>query len=196
MAEPTSDALLIVDVQCDFCAGGALPVPGGDRVVPVLRLLAARFAERGATVYTLRDWHPPSSRHFQRHGGVWPVHCVAGTPGAAFHPDLHLPDSAIVVSAGVGVDDDGYSGFDGRTSAGDDLETDLRRRGIHQLYVGGLATDYCVRHTVMDGVRRGFEMHVIFEAVLGVEVTVGDSAKAILEMKRAGAQFVSVEALQ
>jgi nicotinamidase/pyrazinamidase len=188
----TADAaLLVVDVQNDFCAGGALAVPEGDRVVPVLNAWLDRWARQGAPVYASRDWHPAATTHFQPYGGPWPVHCVAHTPGAAFHPALQLPAHAIVISKGSESGADGYSAFDGHTAAGTTMLEDLRTRGIRRLVVGGLATDYCVRASVLDALRHGFEVSVIEDAVRGVDQRAGDSARAVDEMKAAGAVFVT-----
>lgn len=190
MVTTTDAALLVVDVQNDFCPGGALAVPEGDRVVPVLNDWLDRWARAGAPVYASRDWHPIATTHFATFGGRWPPHCVAGSPGAAFHPALRLPPHAIIVTKGNESGADGYSAFEGRTSAGTSLADDLRARHVTHLVVGGLATDYCVRASVLDALRHGFEVSVIEEAIRGVEVTPGDAERAIDEMKAAGAAFV------
>src|SRR5262245_23767149 len=131
----TRSALLVVDVQKDFCANGALAVPGGDLVVPALNAHIADAVANGWPVYASRDWHPAVSRHFQAYGGQWPVHCVENTAGAAFHDDLHLPASAIVISKGQAPDAHGYSAFEGRTAGGTTLADDLHARHIQHLYV-------------------------------------------------------------
>jgi len=184
----SSPALLVVDVQKDFCPGGALEVPDGDRVVPVLNRHAATAAAHGWPVYASRDWHPPVSSHFREYGGEWPPHCVQHTAGAAFHDDLRLPASAIVVTKGhESADDSGYSALKGRTPDGRTLLDDLRARGVGHLYVGGLATDYCVRQAVLDARNAGFEVTVLEDSIAGVDVRPGDSARAIDEMRSAGA---------
>ena len=183
----TRSALLIVDVQKDFCPGGALAAPGGDRVVGPLNRCIEDAVARGWPVYASRDWHPPTTRHFRPYGGEWPVHCVERTDGAAFHPDLTLPASAIVVSKGQDPDAPGYSAFDGATPDGRRLLDDLRERRIDHLYGGGIATDYCVKHSVLDARRAGIEVTVLADAIAGVEVTPGDAARAIEEMRAAGA---------
>ncbi len=186
-------ALLIVDVQNDFCPGGALPVPEGDRVVPVLNRAIERFRQSGAPIIASRDWHPEKSTHFAAYGGQWPVHCVQNTSGAQFHPDLRLPEEAVVVSKGMGENEDAYSAFDARTDDGKPLEDLLRERGIRRLVVGGLATDYCVRASVLGALERGFEVLVLKDAVRGVDVQLGDSQKALEEMQSKGARLVSLE---
>jgi nicotinamidase/pyrazinamidase len=188
---PTGSALLIIDVQNDFCAGGALEVRGGDRVVAPINRMIDRAVAHGEPVYATRDWHPPNTRHFKQFGGAWPVHCVARTPGADFHPNLRLPVSALIVATGDTVDKEGYSAFEGHVPGGRGLLDDLRARGIRRLYVGGLATDYCVRHTVLDARKAGFEVDLLTDAIAGVDVEPGDSARALDEMREAGARLTT-----
>lgn len=190
MAEKRS-ALLIVDVQKDFCPGGALAAPEGDRVVPPLNRYIDEAAAHGWPVYASRDWHPAVTRHFRQYGGEWPVHCVEETEGAAFHPDLRLPASAIVVSKGQSPEKPGYSAFEGHTPGGTTLLDDLRERRIDHLYVGGIATDYCVKHSVLDARHAGFDVTVLTDAIAGVDVTPGDSVRALEEMRAAGAQVTA-----
>lgn len=186
-------ALLVVDVQRDFCHGGALAVPDGDVVVPFLNRCIESFAGHGAPVYASRDWHPSVTNHFKLHGGLWPVHCVAGTAGAGFHEALRLPPDAVVVTKGQDPGAHGYSAFDGTTDAGVPLLDDLRHRRVHHLYVGGLATDYCVKRSVLDALKLGFEVTVLADAVRGVDVQPGDSARAMAEMTAAGAVVDTTE---
>ena len=185
-AEPAT-AVLVIDVQRDFCSGGALAVPGGDTVVPVLNEVLRAAADRRMPVYASRDWHPASTRHFVTGGGVWPVHCVAGSDGARFHPDLRLPASAAVVSKGVGADEDGFSAFDGRLEDGRTLDESLRASGVTHLLAGGLATDYCVRHTVLDALRRGWSVTLLTDAISAVDLEPDDGTRALDEMRIAGA---------
>ncbi|MBI2081762.1 MAG: nicotinamidase [candidate division NC10 bacterium] len=184
---PERDAVILVDVQNDFCPGGALPVPEGDRVVPALNALLERV--RAVAVAT-RDWHPPNHSSFKPHGGPWPVHCVAGTAGAAFHPALAVDRVAHVVSKATRPEEEAYSGFQGT-----DLAAFLRQRGIRRVFVGGLATDYCVKATALDAVKHGFEATVLEDAIRGVEVQEGDCARAREEMKRAGVRLMRTEDL-
>lgn len=193
MAE--TDALLIVDVQRDFCPGGALAVPGGDRIVPVVNRYIERFRDRGLPIYASRDWHPAETRHFRERGGPWPPHCVAETEGAEFHPELALPESAVVVSKGTDPADDGYSAFEAETASGEALEPSLRERGVGRLFVAGLATDYCVRASVLDAAERGLRPVLLLDAIRGIDVEPGDQARALDAMLRAGAHTATLETL-
>jgi nicotinamidase/pyrazinamidase len=186
----TSDsALLVVDVQGDFCEGGALAVPDGDRVVPVLNRYLQRAAEQGWRVYASRDWHPPESHHFRDRGGQWPIHCVQDSQGARFHAELRLPASAAIVSKGQTVDDHGYSAVSGRLADGRTLLEDLRDHGVQHIFVGGLATDYCVKHSVLDALAAGFDVTLLEDAIAAVDVRPGDGARALAEMRAAGAHI-------
>jgi len=184
-------ALLIIDVQNDFCPGGALAVPDGDRVVEPLRRTAEFFASSGLPVLASRDWHPPVSRHFKEFGGIWPIHCVQYSTGAEFHSGLHLPEGTIVVSKGVDPDADAYSAFAGCDDLGASLEEILTRLHVQHLIVGGLATDYCVKYSVLDALKTGFAVTVLSDAIAGVNVSAGDSTNALQQMKHAGATFCS-----
>ncbi|HEY7715603.1 MAG TPA: nicotinamidase [Candidatus Binatia bacterium] len=186
-----SDALVIIDVQNDFCPGGALPVANGDRVVPVLNEYIKKFAQEKLAIFATRDWHPEKTSHFKAFGGLWPPHCIQGTKGAEFRPDLALPQETVVVSGGTAPDEEGYSGFDGKDQQGVGLADLLRAFGVERIFVGGLATDYCVKHTVLDGLKNGFKVVLLEDAVRGVNLKPDDSARAIEEMLRAGAQKVT-----
>jgi nicotinamidase/pyrazinamidase len=177
-------ALIVVDVQNDFCPGGALAVERGDEVVAPLNRLIAEFLERGEPVYKSRDWHPARTKHFTDYGGTWPVHCVQGTRGAEFHPELSDDPRVEVVSKGEG-DEDSYSAFDGTA-----LAEELRRRGVREVWVGGLATDYCVKNTVLDALRRGFRVRAVADAMRAVNLQPGDDLRALEEMRAAGAEIV------
>ena len=178
-------ALIVVDVQQDFCANGSLAVPDGDAVVPELVTWISHFQARGLPVVYTRDWHPRDHSSFREQGGPWPSHCVANERGAQFHPDLPVPEDAWIVSKATDVEGDAYSGFDGT-----ELEAKLRAEGVDSVYVGGLATDYCVKATVLDALRAGFEVFVILAALRAVDVQPGDGAAAIEAMRRAGARPV------
>jgi nicotinamidase/pyrazinamidase len=174
-----SRALIIVDFQNDFTPGGALAVPEGDSIAPRLNELAAS-GDYDLVVAT-RDWHPADHNSFAEQGGPWPVHCVAGTQGAELHPDLDRSRIDVIVDKGQAVDTDGYSGFEGT-----DLEQLLRERGITQVTVVGLATDYCVKNTALDALGAGFAVTVDSTAARGVEVQEGDSERALAEVRAAG----------
>jgi nicotinamidase/pyrazinamidase len=174
------DALLVVDVQRDFCPGGALAVAEGDRVIPTLNAWIEEAVHQGALVVASRDWHPPDHVSFAPRGGPWPEHCVQDTPGAELHPALALPERAVVLSKGQHPDHNSYSAFD-RTQLADLLA----RRGVRRLFVGGLAQDVCVRASVLDALRHGFETHLITEATRPVDETRG--AQALREMQESGA---------
>jgi nicotinamidase/pyrazinamidase len=182
-------ALLVVDVQNDFCAGGSLAVPGSEQVVASLNRYIDEAVRRGIPVFASRDWHPPDTSHFAQYGGTWPVHCVQDSAGARFHPDLRLPDDTIVVTKGERRDAAGYSAFEGRTADGLSLLDELQRHGATQLFVGGLATDYCVRASVLDALALGLNVTVLQDAVSGVDASPGDSARAVAEMRTSGAVF-------
>jgi nicotinamidase/pyrazinamidase len=187
------DALVIVDVQNDFCPGGALAVPDGDAVVGVLNRYAERFAAAGAPIFATRDWHPARTRHFKAWGGAWPPHCVQGTPGAEFHPRLVLPPSTEVVSKGQDPEADAYSAFQGTTADGTAFAAALRRRGVRRLFVGGLATDYCVKATALDALQQGFDVVVLEDAVRAVDVAPGDGERALAALRAAGARMGRLE---
>jgi len=188
-------ALLIVDVQNDFCPGGALSVSQGDRVVEPLNRIARRCAEAGLPVLATRDWHPRRTRHFLECGGAWPPHCLQGSPGAEFHPGLQLPEGTRVVSKGIHPEEDGYSAFEAMAEDGRRLGEILEALGVRRLLIGGLATDYCVRASTLDALRAGLEVTVLTDAVAGVDVNPGDSARAMDAMERAGARFRRVDEL-
>lgn len=180
-------ALVVVDVQNDFCPGGALAVSHGEQVVPALNRYIERFAGAGLPIFATRDWHPKVTTHFKIHGGQWPVHCVQGTLGAEFHVALKLAGGAVVVSKGMAADADSYSGFDGVDSSGVGLAELLRNFAVTRIFVGGLATDYCVKQTVLDGLKQGFAVTLLEDCVRGVDLAPGDSQRALQEMVGAGA---------
>jgi nicotinamidase/pyrazinamidase len=184
MSNEKKRALIVVDVQNDFCPGGALAVPHGDEVVAPLNRLIREFLERGDLVVKSRDWHPRRTKHFAEFGGMWPVHCVQGTHGAEFHRDLLDDPRIAVVSKGLG-DEDSYSAFDGT-----DLAEVLRKQGVEEVWIGGLATDYCVKNTVLDAAREGFHVKALEDAMRAVEVQPGDGALAVEEMREGGAEII------
>ena len=184
------DALLLVDPQNDFCPGGSLPVPNGDAVMPVLNAWAAAADAAGIPIFVSRDWHPPRTTHFKEFGGVWPPHCVQGTRGAEFHPDLRLPPSATIVSKGMGETEDAYSAFQARDDQDRPLAALLRERGVQQLYVMGLATDYCVKASTLGGLEEGLRVTVVADGMRAVDLQPTDGEQAIAAMRAAGANIV------
>lgn len=183
-------ALIVVDVQNDFAdPKGSLYVTGGEAVVPVINAEIERALAAGARIIYTRDWHPPATPHFKKDGGIWPVHCVRDSWGAAFHPALWVQGS--VVSKGD-CGEDGYSGFSARDPRSGMTQPTalgglLAAGGITRLVVGGLATDYCVRATVLDALDRGYPVRVLRDAVRAVDLQPGDGARALVEMAQAGA---------
>ncbi|MEE4134453.1 MAG: bifunctional nicotinamidase/pyrazinamidase [Desulforhopalus sp.] len=188
-------ALLLVDVQNDFCPGGTLPVPEGDRVIDPLNRAIARSLAAGWPIFASRDWHPPHTSHFVGQGGTWPAHCVQQTSGADFHPGLRLPESVVVVSKGSDPQADGYSAFEAVSEGGKTLAELLAAAGVEDLLVGGLATDYCVRATVLDALRLGFSVALLEDGVAGVEIKPGDSQRAVEEMRQGGTAVLRVDDL-
>ena len=180
------DALLIVDPQVDFCPGGTLAVPGGDAIFPALN----RAARAAPLVVASRDWHPADHVSFAARGGPWPVHCQAGTAGAEFHPALDGSRIEKVFSKGVDRDREAYSAFDGTGLAGW-----LREHKVRRLVVGGLATDYCVRASVLDARKEGFEVMVLEDGIGAVDVKPGDGERALAEMREAGSATLSSDQL-
>lgn len=179
------DALLIIDPQNDFFPKGGLPVPCGDQIIPVLNQLIALFEIAGLPVFVTRDWHPANHCSFTTQGGKWPVHCIADSFGAAFPDVLTLPASAEIINKASNPGRDAYSGFDGT-----DLDKKLQKLSIHHLYIGGLATDYCVLDTVLDARRIGYDVTVFNAAIRGVEANQGDVLKALEMMQQHGAVIV------
>ena len=175
------DALVVVDLQNDFCPGGALAVPEGDLIVPHVNTLLAH--PRLFKVAT-RDWHPFGHMSFEAQGGIWPPHCVADTAGAQFHPQMYFGRADLLISKGIREDVEAYSGFDGTP-----LASELKSKNIQRIFVCGLATDYCVRATALDGRREGLEVVVLEDAIRAVDVRPGDGDRATQEMRDAGCAF-------
>jgi len=184
------DGLLVADVQNDFLPGGALGIARGDEIVPVLNRYLAAFRARGLPIFASRDWHPPVHCSFREQGGIWPVHCVMGMQGAEFHRDFHLPPSAIVISKATDPKQEAYSVFEGTT-----LDEHLRETGVQRLFIGGLATDYCVLNTVRDAIKRGYAVYLLTDGIRAVNLQPDDGRKAEEEMIRLGAVPVRLENL-
>ncbi|HXY82678.1 MAG TPA: nicotinamidase [Candidatus Saccharimonadales bacterium] len=178
--------LIVVDVQNDFCPGGALAVPDGDKIISALNEYIKKFSDSGAPIIFTRDWHPPDHSSFKSQGGPWPSHCVQNSEGAKFHSNLMIPENAEIVSK-ADRKDEAYSFF-----RGTNLAEELHQRGIKRLLVGGLATDYCVKETVLDGLRHGFEVYHLDDASRGVNVNRDDSELALREMVSRGAKRIKL----
>lgn len=184
------DVLLVTDIQNDFLPGGSLAVAGGDEVVPLLNRYIDAFVAQGLPVYATRDWHPAGHCSFHAQGGPWPVHCVAGTQGAAFAATLTLPPDTTLISKATSPDQEAYSSFQGT-----DLDSRLRAAGIRRLFIGGLATDYCVLNTVRDARRLGYAVVLLTDAIRAVDVQPGDGKRAEAEMVGLGAQPITLNGL-
>ncbi len=181
--EPVSgDALLIVDVQNDFLPGGSLAIAEGDQIIPVLNRYIKIFQGAQLPIYATRDWHPANHCSFNDQGGIWPKHCVANTWGSAFATTLRLPDTTVIISKATTADKDAYSGFEGT-----DLVEQLRAANIKRLFVGGLATDYCVLNTVKDALKKNFQILLLQDAIRAVDINSGDGERATAEMHKLGA---------
>ncbi len=182
------NALLIIDVQNDFCPGGTLAVTEGDSVVEPLNDMIKLAREKGWLIIASRDWHPKDTAHFKEFGGIWPAHCIEGTAGAKFKHGLLLPEKTVIINKGTSKEDDGYSPFEGVDSILDlPLAQILKIKGITDIFVGGLATDYCVKAGVLDALKNGYEVFLLEDAVKAVNLKPDDGANAIAEMREAGA---------
>jgi nicotinamidase/pyrazinamidase len=180
-------ALILVDIQNDFCPGGALAVTEGDQIVSVVNRLMPRFP----LVVSTQDWHPANHVSFKERGGPWPPHCVQGTRGADLHPDLKTDAIAHYFRKASSPDKDDYSEFAGTDDRGRTLDQALRSYGVKRLFVAGLATDYCVLETVLDGLKHGYEVFVIADATRAVNVNPTDGENALQRMTESGAQLVT-----
>jgi len=182
-----SDALVIVDIQNDFLSGGSLAVAGGDQVIPVINGYIAKFQQHGLSIVATRDWHSPEHSSFIQQGGPWPEHCVAGSKGAEFSPVLLLPKTAQIFSTGFDKMSDGYSGFENT-----DLHSYLSHAGIKRLFIGGIATDYCVLHTVLDALRHRYKVFLLQDAIRAVNVNPEDGENAVQKMLANGAELLTL----
>lgn len=184
----TKEAILIVDAQYDFFPGGALGVAGGDEIIEPINSLIAR---KQVPVFISQDWHPENTVHFEKNGGTWPVHCVENTRGSEIHEDLNVEPEAGVKKGTDPEDDGGYSAFDGKDPEGQTLKELLDTRGITHLIVCGLATDYCVRHTVLDALKYGYAVELYTDGVRPVNLSPEDGIKAVADMMEAGATLLT-----
>ena len=180
-------ALILVDIQNDFCPGGALAVNEGDRIVPIVNRLISEFP----LVISTQDWHPANHISFKQQGGPWPPHCVQGTQGAQLRPDLNTDTISYYFRKASSPDKDAYSEFEGKDEQGRSLGEALKRHGVNKLYVVGLATDYCVLETVLDGIKYGYEVYPVIDAMRAVNVDPDDGEKALRKMADNGAHLVT-----
>ncbi len=171
-------------MQRDFCKGGSLEVPGADEIVPILNKYIGKFL--GKVIIATKDWHPPNHTSFEEEGGKWPRHCVQNSEGAEFHPELKLPENTIIISKGTNPKKEAYSGFEDT-----DLEKILKENGIRKVWVGGVATEYCVKATCLDALEKGFEVFLLEDACRGVNAE--DERKAIEEMVQKGVKLIRIE---
>ncbi len=184
-------ALLIVDVQNDFCPGGKLPVKKCQHVVGNFNKYIKEFKNKNLPIIATRDWHPKDSQHFEKFGGKWPPHCIQNTKGANFHPGLELPENVIIISEGIKPNEEGYSCFEGYDENQKKFNDVLKTIGIKELYIGGIATDYCVKIACLDSIKYGYKVYLLTDAIEGIEVNPGDVDKAIKEMEKAGVKKIN-----
>lgn len=182
------DALLVADVQNDFLPGGALGIPGGDKILPALHRYMDMFQAKGRLIVLTKDWHPANHCSFTAQGGIWPDHCIAGTEGAEHPPSFHPPQSAVTVHKATEPDKEAYSAFQGTA-----LDARLKKAGIRRLFVGGLATDYCVLNTVRDALGHGYQVCLLLDGVCAVNLRPEDGPRAVEEMVQKGARPVTLE---
>ena len=189
-------ALLIIDLQNDFCPGGSLGVPQAEKIIPAVNKYLKLFKKNKLPIFATRDWHPPKTRHFKDFGGAWPAHCIQNTRGAAFHPRLKLPKEAVLLYKGMDPQKDSYSAFQAEDTSGMDFLSLLKRLKISELYVGGLATDYCVRSSVIDALKQKFKVRLLMDAVRGVDFKKGDSEKVVKKMITLGAKAITLNKIK
>ena len=181
-------ALLVVDVQNDFCPGGALGIPNGHQIIPAINRYIKAFQKENWPVFVTRDWHPQFTRHFKKFGGAWPEHCIEGSPGAQFHPDLEFPKEAFVMSKGMDMEKDSYSAFQAIDGNGTAMANLLKNLEIREICICGLATDYCVKYSALDALNEGLEVFILSDAIAGVNLQPEDSRIAIEQMVVCGAK--------
>ncbi len=179
-------ALLVVDVQKDFCPGGNLAVKNGDRVVPKLNMVVGAFSRARLPIFFSRDWHPSNHLSFKPLGGIWPPHCIMGTTGAEFHQDLKIPPGSVIISKAMDPDLEAYSAFQGT-----DLADQLSKMKVDEVFIGGLTTDYCVRESSLDAMASGFTVNVMKDCIQGVNLKRNDSTLALAEIVERGARLVT-----
>lgn len=188
-------ALLIVDMQNDFCPGGALGIKDGDRIIPAINKYIKIFSEKKLPVFYSRDWHPKKTKHFKEFGGVWPRHCIQNTKGAEFHPKLKLPKEAILLYKGMDPEKESYSVFQAQDQNGMRFLNLLKILGVEEIYIGGLAADYCVKFSAIDALKERFEVKLLVDAIKGVNLKPEDSESAIREMVGSGVKKITLKRL-
>jgi len=189
-------ALLVVDIQNDFCPGGALGISGGNKIIPVVNKYIKIFSKNKLPIFLSRDWHPKKTLHFKKFGGVWPMHCVQNTKGAAFHPKLKIPKEAIIISKGTNPKENSYSTFQAQDANGQSLVNLLKIFGVEEIYIAGLATDYCVKYSAIDALKSGFKVKILKDAIQGVNIKPADSKEALSQITAMGAKEISLATLK
>ncbi len=200
-------ALLVVDIQNDFCPGGALGISGGDKVIPFVNNYIKIFSKNKLPIFISRDWHPKKTKHFSRYsgipsktgkkfGGLWPMHCVRNTKGASFHPELKIPGEAIIISKGMDPKEDSYSAFQAKDAGGQSLGNLLKIFGVEEIYIAGLATDYCVKYSAIDALKSGFKVKILKDAIQGVNIKPTDSKEALAQITAMGAKEIDLSVLK
>ncbi len=185
------DALIIIDMQNDFMPNGTLPVPEADKIIPILNIYIDLFSYKSLIIIASRDWHPPNHCSFKEYGGIWPSHCVAGTKGAEFPKELNIPKNAIIISKATSPEKDAYSALQDT-----ELSDFLEYHSVQRCFVGGVATDYCVLHTVLDLLKKGYETYILKDAIKAVNVNPEDGKKAIENMQKKGAKVITLEKIE
>lgn len=188
-------SLLIVDMQNDFCPGGALGVPEGDKIIPVINKYSRLFSSKKIPIFATRDWHPVRTKHFNAFGGVWPIHCIQNSKGADFCPGLKLPKETILLYKGMDPEKDSYSAFQAEDAGGVVFGQFLSRLRINEIYIAGLATDYCVKFTAIDALKKGLRVNILIDAIKGVNLKPDDSERAIKQIIKLGARKLTIEKL-
>jgi len=190
------DALSVTDMQNDFLPGGALGVPGGDKIIPYVNRTIELFKKSDLPIFFTRDWHPPDHCSFKDQGGPWPPHCVQNTAGAEFSSELNIPEGSTVISKGSEKNSEQYSTLGGRDADGNTESSLMKKSGIRRIFIAGLATDYCVLNSVKDALAEGYEVYVLTDAIRAVDVNRGDGERALEEMIRAGAKTITSKELR
>ncbi len=189
-------ALLVVDVQNDFCPGGALGVPEADKIIPAINRYIKIFSKKKLPILVVRDWHPVRTKHFRDFGGLWPIHCIQNSKGAQFHHALKLPKEAVLLYKGMDPQKDSYSAFQAQDLRGAGLLNLLKNLRVKEIYIAGLATDYCVKFSTRDALKNGFKVKLLIDAMKGVNLKPNDSEDAIRGMVKRGAKKVSLKNLR